>query len=612
MTSSFLRALFLFLAVILLSNGSVSAQQRIDSLTFTGRALLQNGQWKEASAVLGEAYKLSQGDRDLYYDYLSALLKNRDYRAAESLVNAQAQSGQSPVLMVDLGRVHAAAGKQSKADAAFGEAVKAVTGDEMLTQQLVSAFTAAGQEVYAIQVYERVRAMMQNPYLYSGQLSKLYARTGDISKAIDALLNGGPTPFGGGDDTRAQLMDILGEDPAKLAIAQKAIIRRINLQPDNTYYADLLVWLYTQKGDWDGALLQVLALDERKGDGGQELLRFAQGAEREGQYEIALKSLAAVVEKGKATPYYALASGQRLNMAMNRLRKNPSFTKEEVSALAQDFASFFSEFPEYVASDAARDYAELEALYNGNTTKGIELLEKAIAHPAASKEAVGKAKLQLGDYLIIEGKVWEASLTYSQVDKAFREDYLGEDARFRNGRLAYYRGDFAWAQAQLSVLKASTSELIANDALNLSVLITENTPDSNTAPLLLFSRADLLLFQNRHEETLKTLDSITTLYPKHPLQDDVLMLRATLAHKRRDYAKALEYLAAITKDHSQDVLGDDALFKTAEILERAIKDAAKAKDAYEQLIIDYPGSTYVQVARNRLAQLTAADNAQRL
>src|SRR5690606_27458413 len=143
----------------------------------------------------------------------------------------------------------------------------------------------------------------------------------------------------------------------------------------------------------------------------------------------------------------------------------------------------------------------------------------------ASREFIGKAKLQLGDYQILTGQVWEASLTYSQVDKAYREDFLGEDARFRNARLAYYRGDFAWAQAQLSVLKASTSELIANDALYLSVLITENTPDSNNAALLLFSKADLLLFQNKYDEALRTLDSISTLYPKHPLQDDVLMLR---------------------------------------------------------------------------------------
>src|SRR5690606_9784397 len=112
-----------------------------------------------------------------------------------------------------------------------------------------------------------------------------------------------------------------------------------------------------------------------------------------------------------------------------------------------------------------RDYALLEAQYVHDLSKAIDLLQKGIAHAGARKDFIGEAKLQLGDYYILAGKIWDASLIYSQVDKDFREDHLGEEARFRNAKLAYYRGDFKWAQTQLSVLKASTSELIANDAL---------------------------------------------------------------------------------------------------------------------------------------------------
>lgn len=580
--------------------------QSADSLATVAHNLIEAKEWEQAGTILRKIYDVGSTNTDVYHDYLTVLLGQKDYKGAERLVNDQRSRTNSPTLMIDLGHVFEASGKEAKAKEQYDAAIKSVNGDEMLAQQLVANFSAIGHDDYAVQVYERMRAIMQNPFLYSGPLSRLYAKMGDVPKAVDALLNGGPTPFGGQDDTKAQLLELLGDDAGKLALAQKAIIRRINLQPENTYYADLLTWLYTQKGDWEGALLQLEALDERTNAGGQGLLQFAQQAEKEGQYEIAIKSLDAVVEMGTAKPYYSLAKAQRLTMGMHRLKANPAFTKEDVAALEQQYEAFFTEFPQYEASEIARDYAELEAQFNDNPKKGMEILRRAIAQPTASKEFSGKAKLQLGDYLILDGQIWEASLTYSQVDKAFREDYLGEDARFRNGRLAYYRGDFGWAQLQLSALKASTSELIANDALYLSVLITENTPDSNTAALLLFSRADLLLFQNKDAAALKVLDSITTIYPKHPLQDDVLMLRATLAQKRHEFPKALEYLAAIIKDYGKDVLGDDAVFKTAEIYERALKDTQKAKEFYEQLIMDYPGSTYVQIARNRLAALNAA------
>ncbi|RYF91715.1 MAG: hypothetical protein EOO00_07980 [Chitinophagaceae bacterium] len=220
----------------------------------------------------------------------------------------------------------------------------------------------------------------------------------------------------------------------------------------------------------------------------------------------------------------------------------------------------------------------------------------------------GWAKLQLGDYYILTGKIWDASLAYSQVDKAFREDQLGEEARFRNAKLAYYRSDFEWAQGQLSVLKASTSELIANDAMYLSVLITENIPpDSVMTPLQRFAYADLLLFQNKDKEAEALLDSIAQAFPKHPLNDDILMLRSRLAVKHRDYKLALDYLRQVYEAckncGKDDLLRDDALFRTADIYHHFLEQPVLAKQYYEQLILDFPGSTFVQTARQKLAEL---------
>lgn len=218
----------------------------------------------------------------------------------------------------------------------------------------------------------------------------------------------------------------------------------------------------------------------------------------------------------------------------------------------------------------------------------------------------GQCKLQLGDYMILDGDVWESSLLYSQVDKAFREDVLGEEARFRNAKLAYYRGDFDWAQGQLTVLKASTAELIANDALYLSILITENlAEDSNFTPLKRFAYADLLLFQNKDKEADALLDSIVTNYPQHPLFDDILLQKAKLAQKHREYGKAIEYLVTIHAKHGKDVLGDDAVFRMADIYERYMNKPDDAKKYYEMLIMEYGGSTFVQIARNRLTALQA-------
>lgn len=560
-------------------------------------------------ADLQQAYKQAPGNVDAYHDLLDALMKDNNYKDAEQLIAKQQSYNNSPVLNIDLGNVLAAAGKKKKAEEQYDAAVQAVNGEEIRSQQLANAFTSAGRDDYAIQVYERSRSILQNPYYFANQLARLYAKQGAVDKALDALLSGMPAQFGGPDETKSMMLEMLGTDAGKLKMAQKEVIRRINLSPDNTYYADILTWLYTQKGDWDGALIQVEALDERTKANGQKILVFAQQAAQQKQFPIAIKALAVVIEKGNDQPYYGMASGQKIGLTQMQLQDNPNYTKAEVNALAKDYSDFLINYSQYNASEMVLDYAMIEARYNNNPKKAIEIIEKAIQQPTASKEFIGKAKLQLGDYQILDGKVWDASLTYSQVDKAFREDMLGEEARFKNGKLAYYRGDFKWAQAQLNVLKASTSELIANDALDLSVLITENTPDSNTDALLKYSRADLLLFQNKDAEALKELDSISTLYPKHPLQDDVLMLRAQLSTKGRDYEKALGYLERVYKEYGKDVLGDDAVFKTAELYEHILKKPEEAKKFYEKLIIDYPGSTFVQIARARLEAISMGNSA---
>lgn len=598
----FVRALLVAIGCFFLNPSSLLAQSA-DSLAQAAQGFLLSQNWEQAIPLLQQAYDARPGEESFYQDLLKALSGNRDFKAAERLVAQQQEKRPSPALFIDLGQVYAQAGKKSKAKEQFDAALKAVNGEDMLTQQLANRFISIGQEGYAIQVYEKVQGIMQNPFLYAHQRSRLYARQGDIDKAVEALLNDGPTPYGGPDDTKSELLELLGNDASRLAIAQKALLRHINEKPNSFYYADLLTWLYTQKNDWEGALIQVSAIDERSNAGGKALLQFALQADKAGQYEVAQQALDQVKEIGPSKPYYALALSQLLAMGLRHLSEAPSFSKQEILALEKDYEEFFKEFPQYEASPTASDFAELEAQYNDSPAKAISILERAIAQPTASREFVGKAKLQIGDYQVLEGKVWDASLSYSQVDKDFREDFLGEDARFRNARLAYYRGDFAWAQGQLSVLKASTSELIANDALNLSVLITENMPDSNKAPLLLYAHADLLLFQNKYDEALRCLDSISTLYPKHPLQDDVLMLRAHVAQKRHNYQKAIDWLALIIKDYGEDVLGDDAVFQTAEIYERYLKDPEQAKHFYEMLILNYPNSTYSQLARSRLSAL---------
>lgn len=568
------------------------------------RTFAMQKEYGKAIEIYKKLYAQNPHDAEVYHEYLQTLIDNKNWKEATALAEKHiAAQAYSSLPVVDLGRVYLLSGKEKKAEEQFDKAISLMNGDDMVTTKMVTAFSLMNKNEYAIKTYERASELLRNPFIYSNALARLYAGTGAVDKAVNVLIEAGPRQIAGVDDTKSMLLEIIGSDPKKLHRAQKTIIKKINENPANNFYSELLTWFYTQKDDWEGAMIQIQALDDRNKENGQRLIAFARLAKKEQKYDAATDALNAVLEKGKEQAMYSVALAEKLDVGMLKLEENITFTQDDIAKLEKEFESYFTDFPHQYTSGTLLQYAKLEAQYAGNAAKAIELLQKSIEQPAATRQFTGNAKLQLGDYLVLQGKVWDASLTYSQVDKAFKEDMLGEEARFRNAKLAYYRGDFEWAQGQLSVLKASTSELIANDALYLSVLITENIPpDSNLVPLQQFAHADLLLFQNKDKEAVALLDSISQAYPQHPLNDDILMLRAALAIKHREYNKAFDYYKTVYEKHGQDVLGDDAVFKTAELYDKYLKQPAEAKKFYEDLIIKYPGSTYVQVARMRLSE----------
>lgn len=558
--------------------------------------------YDSALAIYGQLYQ-SEGST-VYAPYFNALIAAKKYKEAEKLAQGQiGKPGAEGFAEVDLGRAYKLEGKEKKATEQFDMVLMRLNGDDMLTQRTVKAFTDAGQIDYAIRSYELMIARIGNPILYGLQLATLYVANNQLDRAMEIVLAGAQGQFFPADNVKALFLQWIGSDPKKLQVAQKYLMKRINAEPGNNYYAHLLTWIYTQKDDWDGALIQMEAVDERNNEAGNTLLDFAHTARQAGKYSIAYRAYDDVIAKGQDKPLYGTARKEKMTTQLDELEHAPEYKQETVTQLMSEYAQLMAAYPQYYGTEAASDYAMVAARYADSLDKAISILETAMKSPDTRAKTAGSFKLQLGDYYLMKGKVWDASLIYSQVDKEFRQDALGEEARFRNARLHYYRGDFEWAQGMLTVLKRSTSENIANDALFLSVQITENVQDSNYYPLARFAHAAMLLEQNKDKQAEQLLDSIATAFPKHPLSDDIIMQHAQIAIKHHQYDRAITLLTEVAQKYADDVLADDAIFKIAELYNDYLNKKDSAKEYYERLIIDFPGSTYVQTARQKLQEI---------
>jgi outer membrane protein assembly factor BamD (BamD/ComL family) len=246
------------------------------------------------------------------------------------------------------------------------------------------------------------------------------------------------------------------------------------------------------------------------------------------------------------------------------------------------------------------EYADFEGLYMNNLDSAKNILLHVLTFGGLHANEIANTKLKLADYYLIEGDQWEASLLYSQVDKSFKEGVLGEQARFKNGKLSYFTGDFEWAQQQFDILKSATSRLISNDAIDLSVFIMDNLNlDTSKIPLELFAKAELLVFQNNLEEALNTLTMIGEKYPEHSLLDDILFAKAQIFKKKQKLDEVVALYNTIIEKYPEEIKCDNAIYDLAWLYETSLNQKEKAQELYFKLFTDFESSTFAIDARKR-------------
>lgn len=544
-----------------------------------------------------------------YFDQLiQRLVKEKQYKKALQITEQRAQIAPSDLPMIQLmkGWIYTNDNKNKQAEAAFQEVIRIGAGNNHQVPRLASKFELLGLQNWAIRLYEAASEIMNSPRYYGQQLAVLYAQQEEWTKAIDITITSGVNTFKSFDDVKAQLLVYIHEDKNLISHTSKQLLKAINDAPNDPYYAELLIWLYTHRNDWNGALIQVRALDMKQDLPGLKLLQFAEVCKYEKQYNTAIKALDIILGDIKYELLHPNALALKLTTQFVSLTQQYPLPLADLNELANKYATFISDQPHFRLSNQALEFVDLLGNYLGQAPQAIQFLSTIQATDKPANIA-GRLKLFHGDFLVYQNDVWEASLVYSQIEKALREDLLGEEARFKNAKLAYYRGDFKWAKVQLDVLKNATSELIANDALYLSVLLTENiTEDSTSVALQSFAQAELLSFQKQYDKALQVLDSLAKALPEHALNDDIWMAKAQLFIQQQDFKQAANAFQAIIDQYSDDVLGDDAYYKLAVLKETHFNDWDSAKQLYEQLILKYPSSTYVQVARQKLSNQTNA------
>ena len=565
------------------------------------------GSYPQAKLYLEPLWKNNKTNA-VYEMYYATLLALDDFDAAEKLVKERLKRRNKTsraTALVDLGSLYVHFGRRAQALEAFEEALAEMQPGRAAAVSLANAFIKLDELDMALATYRRAEELGTRGFEY--ELANLQGMRGDFAGMIDAymdLLETKPNYLRTVQNSLNRNLRLTTTDDNH-ELVRVSLLRAIQAHPDNTIFPELLVWHFNQIRDFASALVHAKALDLRLQERGERLMELGTTAQANGDAATALACFRHVAAKGPDNPYFFTARNEMLQVQYHALTKAVPADLEAMAALSEDYRASLRDLG--VRSETAmmvRDHAALLAFYLQQADEAMTSLEQLLTLEGLNDRVAAACKLTLGDIYAFEGLIWDASLLFSQIVLDFGDDPLGHEAKFRNARVSYYGGDFGWAQSQLNALKASTSKLISNDAIELSLLISDNfNLDTLTEPMEMYARADLLRMQRKFGLARETLDSLATKHPGHALGDEILMMSADMFVQQGQLDTALVLYNEIVSLHFDDITADDALFKLADLTHNTLGNLEEAQALYEKLLFDFPGSLHAVEARKRYRAL---------
>tara|TARA_R110002096_G_scaffold37878_4_gene104958 strand:+ start:789 stop:2564 length:1776 start_codon:yes stop_codon:yes gene_type:complete len=450
----------------------------------------------------------------------------------------------------------------------------------------------------AVISYEK--AMKLKPdFNFNLQLAQLYGEQGDIEKMFTGYINFAEfNPISIGTIKR-YINDFISENSENEnnIILRKILIKKIQQEP-NLLWNEMLSWLFIQQKDFKKAFVQEKAIFRRQPESLNRIENLADIASNENDNETAKEIYTFIIETAQELDNLLNAHYKILQLEIKE------GLKENYSSINSKYLELFKAFGKFSQTlNLQISYAHFLAFYMNETDKATAFLEDTLQLPLTELQKA-EVKLELGDILVLQEKFNQALIYYTQIQRNLKNSTISQDARYKVAKASYYKGDFKWAESQLKILKASTSQLIANDALDLKLLISDNKyEDSLQTALKLYAKADLLAFQNRNDEAINLLNNILEDHKTEPIVAQALYKQAQLFENKKQFEKAQANYESIIANYRDGILIDDAYFKLAILFENYFNEPEKAKDLYEQIIFNHADSIYFVEARKRYRAL---------
>ena len=555
----------------------------------------RNGEYEKASKLYKKLVDKSSHNRTYLSRLIGCYQELNQFDVAESLLFQKIKKRPNlTFLNVFLGQNYERQEQNDLATKYYDKAIASIKKKSNYGATIADLFKKYNKLDYAIKAYKKVIESNKNAN-YSFQIAQIYGEKGDFEYMFEAYINYVDNNEKLLNSVKRYTSRYINDDPENdnNILFKRALLRKSASNPKNVWN-DLLAWLFINQKQYGKAFIQQKALFARDPDFLSGITNLGDIAFDNKDYETAKDCFNFIEEKSNYVSDKFNAIYMNLLIAIETKEAN---LDEKFQEVFKEYGINKNTFPIQIA------YANYLTFEKRNPEKATIVLEEALQF-AENKFQKANVKLKLADVLVYQNKFNKALIYYSQIQTQLKNHYIGQKARFKVAQTSYFKNDFTWAKAQLKVLKGSATQLIANDAANLFLTISDNEPkDSIPTGLSKYANADLLSFQNKNEEGILVLDEILKEYKGQPIEDEALFKQASLYLKQQNFDKATSNYEKIIALDAQGILVDDTYYQLAEMYNNQLNNVEKASEYYQKIIFEHPASIYLVDARKKFRQL---------
>ena len=560
----------------------------------------RKGEYEKGASVYEKLYVENKFNAHYLSKLIDCYQQLEEFTKAKESIEKHLEEFPSQVnFYVEIGYNYELQHLRSEADSYYKKALSTLDVKTNYGYSIGKAFQENHLLDYALEAYKKT--MIQNPKAnYNIQVASIYGEKGEINNMFDTYLSMVDVDEKYTNTIMRYIGKYITDDSQNEynTVFKRLVLKRLQSNQKNSWN-ELLSWLFMQQKDYDKAYIQEKALHKRSLESLEGIVRLGKIAFDNKEYETTKKCFDYVLENTVDVVEIMDAKLYKLHINIE--------TSEDLGIVNSQFQALFNEYGKSTSTlDIQIAYADFLTFKYNQPDQAIKVLKGALKLRSNNFQK-GAIKIKLGEVLVFNNRFNEALIYFSQVQASLKNHILAQKARFKVAQTSYYKGDFDWAETQLKVLKGSTSQLIANDALDLSLIINDNiVQDSLRLALKTYAQADLLAYQHKNQQAVDSLNTILTQHKGHAIEDEALFKQAKVFEEMKLYEKAESNYLKIIKINAEDILVDDAYYNLGEINSQQ-NNIEKAKEYYQKIIFDFPSSIHLVDARKKYRKLRGDD-----